>query len=69
MITSRAQLAWQISRLQKKAAPGIPDAALANAFVNGLERESHARADHTKIIVWAVHEIPTEITDPADVRS
>jgi hypothetical protein len=29
----------------------------------------HASADHTKIIIWAVHEIPAEITDPADVRS
>jgi hypothetical protein len=53
----------------KRAAPGIPDAAIANALVNGLEREIHAGADHTKIIVWAVHEIPAEITDPADVRS
>jgi len=34
-----------------------------------LEGEIHARADHTKIIVWAVHEITAEITDPADVRS
>ena len=53
----------------KKSGVRIPDAALANAQVNGLEREIHAGADHTKIIVWAVHEIPTEITDPADVRS
>src|SRR5215217_856083 len=37
--------------------------------MNGLEREIHAAADHTKIIVWPVDEIPTEITDPADVRS
>jgi len=68
-IVSCAQLAWQIWRVQKKAASGIPDAAIANAPVDGLEREIHARADHTKIIVWAVHEIPAEITDPADVRS
>jgi hypothetical protein len=68
-IVSCAQLAWQIWRVQKKAASGIPDAAIANALVNGLKREIHARADHTKIIIWAVHEIPAEITDPADVRS
>ena len=52
-----------------KAASRIPDAATANALVNGLEREIHAGADHTKIIIWAVHEIPAEITDPTDVRS
>src|SRR6476659_9989754 len=34
-----------------------------------LEREIHAGAHHAKIIVWAVHEIPAEIADPADVRS
>ena len=38
-------------------------------LVNGLEREIHAGADHTKIILWAIHEIPAEITDPTDVRS
>ena len=54
---------------KKKAASGVQDAAKADVFVNGLEREIHARADHTKIIVWAVHEIPAEIADPADVRS
>lgn len=53
----------------KKAGSGIPDTAVANTLVNGLEREIHAGADHTKIIIWAVHEIPAEITDPADVRS
>ena len=53
----------------KKAASGIPDAAATNPLVNGLEREIHTCADHSKIIVWAVHEIPAEITDPADVRS
>ena len=68
-IVSCAQLAWQIWAYKKKAASGIPDAAIANALVDSLEREIHARADHTKIIVWAVHEIPAEITDPADVRS
>ena len=35
----------------------------------GLEREIHAGADHTEIIFRAVHEIPAEITDPADVWS
>ena len=52
----------------KKGASVIPDAAIANALVNGLEREIDAGADHTKIIVWAVHEIPAEITDPTYVR-
>jgi hypothetical protein len=33
-----------------------------------LEGEIHTRADHSKIIVWAVHKIPAEITDPTDVR-
>ena len=58
-----------LSRAQKKAASDIPDAAVTNPLVKGLKREIHARADHTKIIVWAVHKIPAEITDPADVRS
>ena len=54
--------------VQKKAASGIPDAAIAKVLAKSLEREIHAGADHTKIIIWAVHEIPAEITDPADVR-
>ena len=41
----------------------------AMRLLYSLEREIHAGADHTKIIVWAVHEIPAEITDPADMRS
>src|SRR6476620_5663327 len=57
------------SHSYKKAASGIPDAAKANALAKRLEREINAGADHTKIIVWAVHEIPAEITDPPDVRS
>jgi len=36
--------------------------------VKGLEREIHAGADHTEIILGPVHEIPAEITNPADVR-
>jgi hypothetical protein len=66
---SCAWLASQIARTKKKAASGLPDAALANAFVNALEREIHAGANHAKIVIWTVHEIPAEITDPADVRS
>ena len=58
-----------LSRAQKKAVSGIPDAAVTNLLVNGLEREIHACANHTKIIVGAVHKIPAEITDPADVRT
>ena len=57
------------SHSYKTAASGIPDAAITNALAKSLEREIHAGADHTKIIVWAVDEIPAEITDPADVRS
>src|SRR5580765_3667587 len=53
----------------KKRRPVFPDAAVANALVKSLEGEIHASADHTKIIFWAIHEIPAEITDPADVRS
>ena len=41
---------------------------MTNALVNGLKGEIHASADHSEIIVGAVHKIPTEITDPADVR-
>src|SRR6266436_8467675 len=58
-IVSCAQLAWQICRVQKKPASGIPDAAaIANALVDGLEREIDPGADHTKIIFWSVHKIP-----------
>ncbi len=57
------------SHSYKKAASGIPDAVIANALVKRLEREIHSGADHPKIIFWAIHEIPAEITDPADVRS
>jgi hypothetical protein len=53
----------------EKAASGIPDTATKNVRANGLEREIHAGADHTKIVIRAVHEIPAEITDPADMRS
>src|SRR4029078_13222522 len=34
-----------------------------------LEREIHAGADHNKIILGAIHEIPAEITDRPDVWS
>jgi hypothetical protein len=53
----------------KKAASVLPDAALANAFENGLEREIHASPNHAKVVLWPVHKIPAEITDPANVRS
>lgn len=53
----------------KKAASGIPDAAMTNELVNDLKREIHASPDHSEIIVWTIHKIPTEITDPTDVRS
>ena len=52
----------------KKSGVCFQDAATANFLVNGLEREIHAGANHTKIVVGAVHEIPAEITHPADVR-
>jgi len=54
--------------MQKKAASGVPDAALANALVKDLEREIHARADHPKVVLRAVNKVPAEITDPANVR-
>src|SRR4029079_8993491 len=60
-------LASQISH--KKDGVRYPDAAIANAFVTRLEREIHTGADHTKIILGAIHEIPAEITDPPDVWS
>ena len=53
---------------KKRAASAIANAAATNVSCEGLEREIHAGADHTKIIIWAVHEIPAEITDPANVR-
>lgn len=53
----------------KKAASGIADADIAKASGEGLEGEIHAGADHSKIIVRSVYEIPTEIIDPADMRS
>ncbi len=51
----------------KKAASGVPDAAVANALANGLEGEIHAGADHAEVIMGPVHKIPAEITDPADM--
>src|SRR4029077_3381061 len=53
----------------KRRRPVFPDAAIVKALVKSLERKIHAGADHTKIVFWAIHEIPAEITDPADVRS
>ena len=53
---------------KKRAASAIADAAIQMLRANGSEREIHAGADHTKIVVGAVHKIPAEITDPADVR-
>ena len=41
---------------------------MANSLVKSLECEIHAGTDHAEIILWAIHEIPAEITDPADVR-
>jgi hypothetical protein len=41
---------------------------MANPLVKSLECEIHAGTDHAEIILWAIHEIPAEITDPADVR-
>src|SRR6266513_5345361 len=34
-----------------------------------LEREIHTGPHHPKIILWTVNKVPTEVTDPADVRS
>src|SRR5215471_2689148 len=33
-----------------------------------LEREIHARAGHAEVVLRPIHKIPTEITDPPDVR-
>ena len=52
----------------KRRRPVFPDAAIAKALAERLEREIHSGADHSKIIFGAIHEIPAEITDPADVR-
>ena len=51
----------------KKAAFDVPDVADAKCL-NDLEREVYAGADHTEVILWSVHEIPAEITDPTYVR-
>ena len=53
----------------KHAASDIPDAAIANAVVNGLEREIHARADHSEVVLRTIYKIPAEITHPTDVWS
>lgn len=34
----------------------------------GLEREVHACADHPEVVIGTVYEVPTEITDPTDMR-
>src|SRR5439155_25189727 len=47
----------------KRAASGVPDAADANAFVNELEREIYASADHAEVVVRPIHKIPAEVTD------
>ena len=53
----------------KKVASGFQTPPQEMFRANGLEREIHAGADHTKIVIRAVHEIPAKITDPADMRS
>ena len=53
---------------QKKAASDS-NAAMTNVVVNSLEREIHASANHAKVIVGAIDEIPAEITDPANMGS
>jgi hypothetical protein len=58
------------SRAYKKKRRPVFQTPLQEMFrANRLEREIHAGADHTKIVIRAVHEIPAEITDPADMRS
>jgi hypothetical protein len=53
---------------QKKAAPRrVPDAAIA-IMLAMLEGEVHAGADHPEVVLRAIDKIPTEITDPTDVR-
>ncbi len=57
-----------VVQVQKKAASGVADAAVANAIADGLEREIYARAGHAEVAIAPVHKIPAEITDPADMR-
>ena len=52
----------------KKRRPVFQTPPLEIFRANGLEREIHAGADHAKIVIRAVNEIPAEITDPANVR-
>src|SRR5437868_1315384 len=53
----------------KKAASGVPDAAVSNnALANGLKGKIYTCASHTEIVFRPIDEIPAEITDPADMR-
>src|SRR4029077_4276631 len=52
----------------KKAASGVPDAAGRNAIPNLLECDIHPGPGHTEVFLRSIHEIPAEITDPADMR-
>src|SRR5437868_14736008 len=52
----------------KKAASETSDAALENTILGSLEREINSGANHSKVVMGPVHEIPAEIADPANVR-
>src|SRR5437588_4695308 len=52
----------------KKAASETSDAALINTILGWLEREINSGANHSKVVMRPVHEIPAEIADPANVR-
>ncbi len=53
---------------KKKAAFGCPNAALRNCGWSILEGEIHPGPHHAKVVLRTVNKVPTEITDPADVR-
>src|SRR5207248_3866663 len=46
----------------------VPDTATLNSPANGSEREVHACADHSEVVIGTAYEVPAEITDPADMR-
>src|SRR5262249_2220694 len=64
---ANANRRWQ--SCTKNAASVLPDGALAKGILDPLEREINPGANHAKVVLWPVHKIPTEITDPANVRS
>ena len=52
----------------QKAASGCSGRRCSKCYCRCLEGEIHAGADHAEVVVRPIHEIPAEITDPADMR-